>query len=214
MTRHLVHASPTPRAGPAAGRRRPALPRAARRRPRLRRAARARAPPRDPARHAARRQRRPRRAHARHPRTRRNARRRPARTARALPPRRRRAATATGSRDLLAHAERIVAGAYARRPSAGSSREEAFVGVAPRTQPRGSKHAVAATRFLWVDVDRPDRLDALWSLLAERPCHLLIESGGSGGVHAYWKLDAAARPPPPPRPTARSPSRSSAPTSD
>src|SRR5438552_3271691 len=25
-------------------------------------------------------------------------------------------------------------------------------------------------------------------LLAERPCHLLIESGGSGGAHAYWKL--------------------------
>ena len=23
---------------------------------------------------------------------------------------------------------------------------------------------------------------------AERPCHLLIESGGSGGAHAYWKL--------------------------
>jgi hypothetical protein len=23
---------------------------------------------------------------------------------------------------------------------------------------------------------------------AERPCHLLIESGGSGGAHAHWKL--------------------------
>ena len=40
------------------------------------------------------------------------------------------------------------------------------------------------------------RCDALWSLLAERPCQLLIASGGSGGVHAYWQLDrAAARPP-------------------
>jgi hypothetical protein len=27
-----------------------------------------------------------------------------------------------------------------------------------------------------------------WALLAERPCHLIIESGGSGGVHAYWRL--------------------------
>jgi hypothetical protein len=26
-------------------------------------------------------------------------------------------------------------------------------------------------------------------LLAERPCQLLVESAGSGGVHAYWKLD-------------------------
>ncbi len=25
--------------------------------------------------------------------------------------------------------------------------------------------------------------------MAERPCHLLVESAGSGGVHAYWALD-------------------------
>ena len=89
---------------------------------------------------------------------------------------------------LLAHAERIVAGAYAARPHPGGPREEAFVGVAPRVRARGDKHAVAHTRFLWVDVDRPGQLPALWALLAERPCHLLIESGGSGGVHAYWRL--------------------------
>ena len=53
---------------------------------------------------------------------------------------------------------------------------------------RGNKDAVAATRFLWVDIDQPGQLPALWAFLAERPCHLLIESGGSGGVHAYWKL--------------------------
>jgi hypothetical protein len=41
---------------------------------------------------------------------------------------------------------------------------------------------------LWVDVDQPGQLHALWAFLAERPCHLLVESGGSGGVHAYWKL--------------------------
>jgi hypothetical protein len=67
-------------------------------------------------------------------------------------------------------------------------REEAFVGVAPRTRRRGDKDAIPHTRVLWVDVDEPGRLDALWLFLAERPCHLLIESGGSGGVHAYWKL--------------------------
>jgi hypothetical protein len=98
---------------------------------------------------------------------------------------------AAGRRDwlakLLTHAEQIVTGAYVTRPGAGA-REEAFVGVAPRTRRRGDKHAIAHSRFLWVDVDEPGELPALWALLAERPCHLLIESGGSGGAHAYWKL--------------------------
>jgi hypothetical protein len=90
---------------------------------------------------------------------------------------------------LLAHADRIVAGAYADRRFDGRPREEAFVGVTPRLRRRGNKDAVTASRFLWVDVDGPERLPALWAFLAERPCHLLIESGGSGGAHAYWKLD-------------------------
>jgi hypothetical protein len=63
-----------------------------------------------------------------------------------------------------------------------------FVAPAVRTVARGEKHAVGASRFLWVDVDQPGQLGALWALLAERPCHLLVESGGSGGVHAYWRL--------------------------
>ncbi|MGH2858704.1 MAG: hypothetical protein ACRDMJ_14615, partial [Solirubrobacteraceae bacterium] len=62
------------------------------------------------------------------------------------------------------------------------------VGVAPRTGPHGGKDAVAHTRFLWLDVDKPYRLPALWDFLAERPCHALLESAGSGGVHVYWKL--------------------------
>jgi len=89
---------------------------------------------------------------------------------------------------LLAHAERIAAGAFTARRTSDGVREEAFVGVAPRVRSRGDKHAIAHTRFLWVDVDRPERLEALWALLAERPCHMLIASGGSGGAHAYWKL--------------------------
>ena len=89
---------------------------------------------------------------------------------------------------LLEHAARIVAGEYAYRRFDDAPREEAFVGVAPRTRPQGSKHAVAHSRFLWVDVDKPGELPALWALLAERPCHLLVESAGSGGMHAYWKL--------------------------
>jgi hypothetical protein len=90
---------------------------------------------------------------------------------------------------LLEHAERITAGEYARKGASEAPREEVFVGVAVRHEARGSKHAVSESRFLWVDIDRPDRLDVLWEFLAERPCHLLIESAGSGGVHAYWALD-------------------------
>jgi hypothetical protein len=90
---------------------------------------------------------------------------------------------------LLEHAQRICAGEYARMRFDEGPREEAFVGVAVRTEPRGSKEAVSEARWLWVDVDRPDRLEVLWEFLAERPCHLLVESAGSGGCHAYWKLD-------------------------
>ena len=67
----------------------------------------------------------------------------------------------------------------ARRRSSASRRGPAAAATSTR-----SPHS----RFLWVDVDEPGELPALWALLAERPCHLLIESGGSGGAHAYWKL--------------------------
>jgi hypothetical protein len=66
--------------------------------------------------------------------------------------------------------------------------EELFVAPAVRSQARGEKHAVAHTRALWVDIDQPGQLHHLWVFLAERPCHLLVESGG-GGAHAYWLLD-------------------------
>jgi hypothetical protein len=66
--------------------------------------------------------------------------------------------------------------------------DELFLAPAVRAAARGDKHAVSATRWLWVDVDRPDGLPALWALLATRPCHLLVESS-AGRAHAYWKLD-------------------------
>lgn len=66
--------------------------------------------------------------------------------------------------------------------------QEVFVAPAARDTPRGDRSAVTHTRWLWVDVDEPGELPRLWALLAERPCHLLIASGGSGGVHAYWRL--------------------------
>jgi hypothetical protein len=67
--------------------------------------------------------------------------------------------------------------------------EEVFVAPAVRHEPRGDKHAVAHSRALWVDVDQPGQLPALWAFLAARPCHMLLETGGSGGVHSYWLLD-------------------------
>lgn len=90
---------------------------------------------------------------------------------------------------LLEHASRITAGEFARARAGGHVSEEVFVGVSARHEARGSKHAVSEARFLWVDIDRPDRLDVLWEFLADRPCHLLVESAGSGGCHAYWQLD-------------------------
>jgi hypothetical protein len=67
--------------------------------------------------------------------------------------------------------------------------DEVFTAVAVRSEGSPEKDAVAHTRALWVDVDRPGQLHRLWAFLAERPCHLLVASGGSGGAHAYWKLN-------------------------
>lgn len=66
--------------------------------------------------------------------------------------------------------------------------EEAFVGVCPRTRPAGAKDAVDAAAVAFVDVDGSE-LDALHALLERRPAHLVVESAGSGGLHAYWLLD-------------------------
>ncbi len=75
--------------------------------------------------------------------------------------------------------------------------EEVFVGVGERDAPRGHKWHVRATRCLWVDVDKPDRLAALRAFFREptkrlpegRQPHLVIESAGSGGMHSYWMLE-------------------------
>jgi hypothetical protein len=88
----------------------------------------------------------------------------------------------------LEHCERILAGAYtqARFGPAREPREECFIGVTSRMSRSANKEAVVHSRWVWVDVDGPDRLDRLHAFLAERPCPLLIWSGG--GVHAYWRL--------------------------
>jgi hypothetical protein len=94
---------------------------------------------------------------------------------------------------LLEHAARILDGAYAHQRFADGPREEAFLGVTGRTAPRGEREQVSESRWLWVDVDEQERLDGLYVFLAERPCHLLVASAGSGaGTHAYWRLDRPA----------------------
>ena len=82
----------------------------------------------------------------------------------------------------------MAAATAGARRAAHHAGEEVFLAPAARAGARGDKHAVSETRFLWVDVDRPDGLPALWAFLAGRPCHLLVESS-AGRAHAYWKLE-------------------------
>lgn len=92
---------------------------------------------------------------------------------------------ATGHADWL---ERLLelAGAEAGKEA---SRQEVFVGVAPRAERRGNKEYVAESQWVWVDVDQPEELPRLWAFLEQRPAHLVVASGGSGGAHAYWRLN-------------------------
>jgi hypothetical protein len=66
--------------------------------------------------------------------------------------------------------------------------EELFLGVAPRVQQSASKQAVHWSHWLWLDIDGAEHLGRLQALLERKPAHLLIESAGSGGMHAYWRL--------------------------
>jgi hypothetical protein len=90
---------------------------------------------------------------------------------------------------LLEHAQAILEGAYARRRFAEGPREERFVGVTSRTERSGDREHVSESDWLWIDIDEQDRLEGLYAFLAQRPCHMLVSSGGSRGVHCYWRLD-------------------------
>ena len=97
------------------------------------------------------------------------------RAKRRLPPLGRERATATGWRRLLALAEQHAA-----------RHEEVFLAPAVRDHARGDEEtAVAYTRALWIDVDRPGERSALWAN-AREDASLTCESSpaGSGGVHA------------------------------
>lgn len=92
----------------------------------------------------------------------------------------------------LEHVQEILDGKHPspnRKLRFKPRREEVFVGVTARTERKGQKAYIAHSDWLWVDVDEPDELPKLWGLLQRRPAHLVVLSGGSGGAHAYWRLD-------------------------
>ena len=60
--------------------------------------------------------------------------------------------------------------------------------MAPRTRPEGGKHAVNHTRWLWVDVDKPGELPALWGL-TEAPLSPTDQSAGNRRHAGLWKLE-------------------------
>jgi hypothetical protein len=66
--------------------------------------------------------------------------------------------------------------------------EELFLGVAPRMERAGGKRSVHYSRWAWLDLDRPEYLPRLRELIRRKPAHMIVESAGSGGLHAYWRL--------------------------
>lgn len=66
------------------------------------------------------------------------------------------------------------------------ARMEAFITPATLTTPAPGNDAVGELARVWVDIDEPAHLERLRGFA--RPPHLVIESGGSGGMHAYFRL--------------------------
>lgn len=71
--------------------------------------------------------------------------------------------------------------------------KEVAVAPAVRHTPGGGKPNVESTDWLWVDVDGAAGLPALQELLRRKPPHMVVESAGSGGRHAYWHLARSLR---------------------
>jgi hypothetical protein len=71
--------------------------------------------------------------------------------------------------------------------------QELFVGLAPRSERRAGKEFVHYSQWAWVDIDEPDEAGQVQRLLAGKPAHIEIESGGSEQGepprrHLYWLL--------------------------
>jgi hypothetical protein len=69
---------------------------------------------------------------------------------------------------------------------------DTYVGVAPRTQRKGSADAILRVWCLWVDCDGPSALDRLGAM---RPMpSVVIRTGSENHAHAYWPLRAPVPP--------------------
>jgi hypothetical protein len=69
---------------------------------------------------------------------------------------------------------------------------DVFIGVAPRTAPRGGRDAIRRVNALWADCDGSDCVDAV-RRIRPRPA-IVVRSGSRDSVHAYWPLWPQAAP--------------------
>jgi hypothetical protein len=73
---------------------------------------------------------------------------------------------------------------------------EVFLGAAARTTRKPGSANVSHSLAVWLDIDLPEGVVALRRWCAQRTTalphgrrpHLVVASGGSGGVHSYWLL--------------------------
>jgi hypothetical protein len=94
----------------------------------------------------------------------------------------------------LEHAAQIMRGEYQHeRRHFTPPREEVFVAPSSYNEQHATRDTVIGTHCLWVDVDGDVTVDETYrepfrALLERKPPHLIVESAGSGGRHAYWLL--------------------------
>lgn len=67
-----------------------------------------------------------------------------------------------------------------------------FVGAAPRVRPEGTAAAVERVSMLWADCDTRESLAALCAFWP-RPA-IIVRTGATGNVHAYWPISRGLPP--------------------
>lgn len=63
---------------------------------------------------------------------------------------------------------------------------ELFLTPACYNEPKAGNESVSHSAVAWIDQDDPDKVGMIGRF--EHPPHMVVTSGGSGGVHAYWRL--------------------------
>lgn len=82
--------------------------------------------------------------------------------------------------------QELIAGAVAEY----RDEYELFLTPACYNEPRSGNDSVSHSAVVWIDQDDPDKLHLLNEF--DRPPHMVVSTGGSGGVHAYWRLSVPA----------------------